>query len=356
MKNKSVMAWGMVGALLLGGCLQDSEQVGKSDDLRPAVMAVYTDYKSYGVARIVEGAVTDSFAVQDAAGFGATIDAFSRVLYVTNQGTGTVTAFRNGVNDADHAIFDISVGKGTNPYQVLQVGSRLFVARWEKNNILVLDAATGDSVRSIDLSANANDEGAVRPCKLEFAGGKLWVLAQGVRSDYTYDSAIAVPVDTGASKAERGIVLPSRNPVAMSVVGEKLYVVSQGSYDTVANAGVERIDLATRKWEATVGGLMGSNKPRACAYAGGRMFLAVMRDKWGTTSELVPFDLATGAMGTPVPGLSAVWSVVSNSSTIWVADRAKSDKHSVAEIDPATATVVRTTKTPLPPAALAILK
>ena len=104
-----------------------------------------------------------------------------------------------------------------------------------------------------------------------------------------------------------------------------------------------------------MGGLMGSNKPRACAYAGGRMFLAVMRDKWGTTTELVPFDLASGTIGAAVPGLSAVWSAVSNSSTIWVSDRAKGDKHVVAEVDPATATVVRSTKTPLPPAALAIL-
>lgn len=343
----------------LSGCLSDTV-VDPTVNVEPAkltVAALYTDYTTYGVARLVDGAVVDSFAIQGAKGGGAALDASGRTLFVVNQATSAIAAYRDGIKDAAHVVFDVNVGKGTNPYQVLQVGSKAYVVRWETNNLLVLNATTGDSVGSIDLSRSASDQGAVKPSKALFAGGKLWVLAQRTRADYTYDSAMLIAVDTGAKIAPRGFVLPGAlNPQDLAEIAGKLYVVSHGTWDVEkANAGVDRFDVATGKWEATVGGLVSKNKPTGCAAVGGRLWVSVARDAWAAQVELVPFDLSTGALGAPVSGLQAVGPLATASGRLWAGDRAKGDKQAVVEIDPATGTILKSTKTALPPSDLAIL-
>ncbi|MEK7394896.1 MAG: hypothetical protein AAB214_20240 [Fibrobacterota bacterium] len=321
------------------------------------VAALYSDYTSYGVARLVDGVVVDSFAIQGAKGSGAVLGASGRTLFVINQATSAITAYRDGINDKAHVVFDVNVGKGTNPYQALQVGSKVYVVRWETNNLLVLSAATGDSIGSIDLSANANAEGAVKPSKALFAGGKLWVLAQRTRADYSYDSAIVVAVDTSSKVAARGVVLPgSVNSQDLAEVAGKLYVVSHGTWDTTqSNAGIDRIDLATGKWEATIGGLMSKNKPTGCASVAGKLWVAVARDNWASKVELVNFDLSTGALGAPVAGLQGVGPLAVSGSRLWAGNKASGDKQAVVEIDPLTGIVLQSTKTPLPPTDLAIL-
>lgn len=341
----------------LSGTVDPVDSSVKPEPAKLTVAALYSDYTSYGVARLVDGVVVDSFSIQDAKGSGAALGSSGRTLFVINQATGALTAYREGIKDRAHVVFDVNVGKGTNPYQALQVGSKVYVVRWETNNLLVLNANTGDSIGSVDLSANANDQGAVKPSKALFAGGKLWVLAQRTRADYSYDSAIVVPVDTGSKVAPRGKVLPGAiNPQDLAELGGKLYVVSHGSWDTTkANGGVDRFDLATGQWEATIGGLIAKNKPTGCAAVAGKLWITVARDAWAAKVELVAFDLSTGALGTPVADLQGVGPLAVSGSRLWAGNKASGDKQAVLEIDPTTGAILRSTKTPLPPTDLAIL-
>jgi len=284
------------------------------------------------------------------------VDASSGVLYVENQNTSEVVAFRNGIADQAHVVFDVNVGKGTDVYQVLQVGNRLFVDRWETNSILVLNAATGDSVRSIDLSANANSDGAVSPARLAFAGGKLWILAQRIRSDYSYDSAMVIGVDTSAKTAPRGVVLPTVDPQDLAVLGSKLYVACHGTWDSVANGGIERLDLATGKWEATITGKLSANKPMNSIMAvGGKLWTIVALDNYGTTSQAVPVDPTSGQFGTAVGATTAAWGLTTDGTFLWLADQASGDQQAVVKLDPSTGAVLGRAKTALPPGAMAVL-
>lgn len=348
----------LLPAVLLAGCFDDAASPVASEgstSTEPAVFVVGTNYTDYSIQKITGTALSD-VGTEQAAGGGVALDAADGVLYILNQKTSVVSAFKGGIDDQEHLVFQKNVGIGTNPYQVAKAASKLYVVRWEANSLLVLNAATGDSVGSIDLSAYANDEGKVKPSAVSFANGHLWILAQGTRSDYSYDMARVIVADTGATKASSAISLGLLNPQQMAFLGGKLYVASHGTWDTTtADGGIEVIDVATHALEKNLTGKLASNKPNGLVAASGKLWAVVHRNAYGTVSEVVPVDQATGAYGTPVTGLSAVWSLASDGSSLWVADRAGSDKHAVVKIAPATGAVLSSVKTALKPAAMTVM-
>ena len=356
----AVLALGAAGTLLASCDSSDKSTSPQQTSSGRSVFVVATDYSTYEL-QLVSGDSANTPAsnvenVADAKGGGVAVDASSGVLYVENQNTSEVVAFRDGIADQSHVVFDVNVGKGTDVYQVLQVGNRLFVDRLETNSILVLNAATGDSVRGIDLSANANSDGAVSPARLAFAGGKLWILAQRIHSDFSYDSGIVIEVDTGAKVATRGVVLPTQNPQDLAVLGTKLYVASHGTYDSVANGGIDRLDLATGKWEATITGLLPANKPLSNLVAvGGKLWTIVALDDYGTTSQAVPVDPSSGQFGAAAGATKSAAGLVTDGTSLWLADQAAGDQQAVVKLDPSTGAVLGRAKTAYAPGALAVL-
>lgn len=320
----------------------------------PSVFVVGTNYTDYSIQKVSGTTVTD-VGTENAAGGGVALDVADSVLYILNQKTSVVTAFKGGIQDQEHLVFQTSVGTGTNPYQVAKAGNKLYVVRWETNNLLVLNATTGDSVGSIDLSAYANSEGKVKASAVSFEGGHLWILAQGTRADYSYDTARVIVADTGATRASGAITLGLLNPQQMAFLNGKLYVVSHGTWDTVSNGGIEVIDAKTHALEKNLTGKLGTNKPYGLVAASGKLWAVVHRDVYGSKSEAVTVDLSTGAYGTPVTGISAVWSLATDGTNLWAADRAANDKHAVVKIDPATGAVHSSVKTALKPAAMAVM-
>lgn len=356
---KKTLLLSLLPMALLSGCFSDDDTTpvapGTSATTEPSLFVVGTDYTNYAIQRILGTTVTD-VGTEDAAGGGVALDVADSVLYILNQKTSVLTAFKDGIEDASHLVFQKSVGTGTNPYQVVKAGSKLYVVRWEANNLLVLNASTGDSVGSIDLSAYANSEGKVKASAASFEGGHLWILAQGTRSDYSYDTARVIVADTGSSKASSAITLGLLNPQQMAFLNGKLYVASHGTWDTAtANGGIEVIDMATHALEKNLTGKVATNRPYGLVAASGKLWAVVHRNAYGTISEAVTVDPSTGAYGTPVTGLSAVWSLATDGTNLWVADRAKSDKHTVAKVNPVTGAVLSNAKTALPPAAMVVM-
>ncbi len=320
----------------------------------PSIFVVGTNYTDYSIQKVSGTTVTD-VGTEAASGGGVALDVADSVLYILNQKTSVVTAFKGGIQDQEHLVFQTSVGTGTNPYQVTKAGNKLFVVRWETNNLLVLNATTGDSVGSIDLSAYANSEGKVKASAVSFEGGNLWILAQGTRSDYSYDTARVIVADTGATKASSAISLGLINPQQMAFLNGKLYVVSHGTWDTVSNGGIEVIDVKTHALEKNLTGKLGTDKPYGLVAASGKLWAVVHRDAYGAKSEAVTVDPVTGAYGTPVTGLSKVWSLATDGTNLWIADRAKGDLHAVVKVDPVTGAVLSSAKTALPPGAMAVM-
>jgi|GEM_PF-2558265 hypothetical protein len=333
-----------------------SQQAGPG----PVVFVIATDGSTtYELQRVPADSNVDSATdvenVSDATGWGVALDGGSGVLYVENQNTDEVVAFRDG--DKSQVLFDVVVGKGTDVYQVLQVGSRLFVDRWNTNSILVLDATSGDSVRSIDLSASVNSDGLVSPSRLAFAGGKLWILAQRIHSDYTsYDSGMVIEVDTGAKAAPRGLTLPTVNPQDLAILGAKIYVASHGSYDATENGGIDRLDLATGRWEATITGKLGAHKPiNNMVSVGGKLWTVLGLDIYADSSIAVSVDPVSGLFGPAVGSTRAVWGLATDGTSLWLSDKATADQQAVVKLDPATGAVLNRAKTALPPGAMAVL-
>ncbi|MEN9355512.1 MAG: hypothetical protein RL318_2837, partial [Fibrobacterota bacterium] len=260
----------------------------------PSLFVVGTDYSNYAIQR-VQGQSLSDVGTEDASGGGVALDVADSVLYIINQKSAVITAFKGGIQDQEHYVFQTSVGAGTNPYQVAKAGNKLFVVRWETNNLLVLNATTGDSIGSIDLSAWANSEGKVKASAITFEGGHLWILAQGTRSDYSYDTGRVILADTNATKASSAIKLGLLNPQAMAFLNAKLYVVSHGTWDTASNGGIEVIDMATHTLEKNLTGKLGTNKPYGLVAVNGKLWSVVHRDAYGMTSEAATVDLVTGA-------------------------------------------------------------
>jgi len=351
MKKKLLLS--LLPMALLAGCFEDS---GSDSVLNPgsdsgtgtSVFVVATDYKSYQVQKIQGTAVSDVYNV----GNDAALSVADGVLYVINRSKAVVTAYRGGIADASHLVFQVSVGTGTNPYQVTKAGGKLYVTRFAVNSLLVLNAASGDSIGSIDLSAFANADGLVSPVQTEFVDGKLWILAQATTKTWGYDTARVLFADTNASRASSGIALKLLNPQNMAVLSGKVYVSSRGTYDTVANAGIEVVDVATRTREKTLTGPMGYSKTGKLAVASGKLWV-VTNGAW-PAAEAVPVNLSTGALGTAVGGFPSIANLTSDGSNIWLSDRTDGT-YAVVKIDPLTGAVLSSVKTALKPDAIAVM-
>lgn len=343
----------LLGAVsLLGGCFGSEDNSTNSSNLQPSgVYAVVTpaDYSTYAVQTLGSGSAVTFKDFGSSASSGLALNSADGILYIINQGTGELQAWKDGSIQ-----FDVNVGATSNPYQALKIGSKLYVVRWNSNKLLVLNASNGSTLDSIDLSKSANREGAVSPAKAAFIGGKLWILAQRY-SSYTYDSGMVIITDTGADTAPRGIALAAKNPQGIAVVGSNVYVASHGSWDTAtADGGFDLFNAATGAWTkrltATAVG-----KPADLVAVAGSLWAIVYTDAY-TTTKVVPVSTVDGSQGAAVAGLSAANSLATDGTYLWVSDRAAGDKQAVWKLNGSTGAAISSVKTTYPPTALAIVQ
>lgn len=341
----------LLGAVsLLGGCFDSDSPTSPSSDAQPSgVYAVATNYSTYAVQALGSGAAVMFKDFGSEASKGLALSSADGILYIMNQGTGDLQAWKGGSIQ-----FDVNVGATSNPYQALKVGNKLYVVRWNSNKLLVLNASNGSALDSIDLSKSANNEGAVNPAKAAFIGGKLWILAQRMRADYSYDSGMVIITDTGVATAPCGIALAAKNPQGIAVVGGNAYVASHGSWDaTTADGGFDLFDAATGAWKKRLTAVS-VGKPADLVAVAGNLWAIVYTDAF-TTTKVVPVS-SEGLQGAAVAGLSAANSLVADNTYLWVSDRAADDKHAVWKLNGSTGAAISSVKTAYPPAALAIVQ
>lgn len=340
------------GVSLLGGCFGSDDNSTNSTDSGNGtkVYAVATDYSNYAVQSVESGTAAPfkDFANTPSGG-GLALSSADGVLYIINQKTGELQAWKNSAIQ-----FDVNVGAASNPYQVLKVGNKLYVVRWNCNNLLVLGASKGDSIGSLDLSKSANKEGVVNPAKAAFIGGKLWILAQRMFTDYSYDSGMVIVADTGVATAPRGIALAAKDPQAIAAVGSNVYVASHGSWDvTTADGGFDLFNVATGTWTKRLSAVA-IGKPADLVAVAGNLWAIVYTDAY-TTTKVVPVS-SEGLQGAAVAGLAAANTLATDGSYLWVSDRAAGDKQAVWKLDGSTGAAISSVKTAYPPAALAIVQ
>lgn len=142
-----------------------------------------------------------------------------------------------------------SVGAGTNPQDIVVIDSMAYVSRFSSSDLLVINPSTGETIKTIDLSSLADDDGYPEMGLMYYIADYNYLFVEIQRIDTTTwtsvpPSYLAV-IDTVTDLLVDTISLQNINPVTDMKYDESkkmLYVGCTGSYG-VLDGGIEEIDV-----------------------------------------------------------------------------------------------------------------
>jgi YVTN family beta-propeller protein len=142
-----------------------------------------------------------------------------------NQNNSSLTYFKFSDSTATTDFFQTQTGRalGDVGNDIQRVGNKLYVLVNVSSKIEVLDARTGNAIRTIPIRDSLNR--ARQPRTMAFSGNKLFVS--------NFDGTVSV-IDT-ASLQIVGSVRVGRNPDGMTIQNGRLYVTNSGGLDLTGN-------------------------------------------------------------------------------------------------------------------------
>jgi hypothetical protein len=232
-----------------------------------------------------------------------------------------------------------SVGNGTNPKDIAFVSpDKIFVSRYDSNELLIMNPATGAHLGTIDLSQFADGDGLCEMDHMIMKDGILFVSIQRIdRNNYWMpvgDSYIAVidaaadsliDVDPG-TPGTQAIPLTASNPftdLKFDSDGYTILVACAGLWG-VTDGGIEKIDPVSMSsqgfmiTEAAAGGDI--NEFEILSADKGYIILATP----SFTTDIIPFDPSAGTAGPPIyspPGWVLNDIEISPEGELFVADQ-----------------------------------
>lgn len=229
-----------------------------------------------------------------------------------------------------------SVGNGSNPQDIeFASASKAFVTRYELDDLLVVNPATGAVLDSIPLAPFADADGIPEMSRMAIRGGRLFVALQRLDRNNFYVPAggsqiVVVDVATHAVldanpalPGTQGVLLPAQNPKTELVVDEsgRLVVGCAGEFG-VLDGAVVRLDPATFAvtTEITEGALGGDLNDVATLDAA-RGFAVVNDASFATLLKSYRRDLATTQTVLATPGFDLADIEINDRSELWVCDR-----------------------------------
>lgn len=169
-----------------------------------------------------------------------------------------------------------SVGNGSNPHDIAFVSeTKAYVSRNNRNQLLIVNPTTGDSLGSVNLSTFADADGLPEASQMTLYNNRLFVaclrLNQNGGFGPTDFSVIAVVdvttdqlIDTNPTTVGvQGIVMAGKNPTGAVVQGNK-WILSTVNTFGATDGGIEVIHLDSLKTEGiaidekTIGGDLGA--------------------------------------------------------------------------------------------------
>lgn len=229
-----------------------------------------------------------------------------------------------------------SVGNGSNPQDIeFASASKAFVTRYELDDLLVVNPATGAVLDSIPLAPFADADGIPEMSRMAIRGGRLFVALQRLdRNDFyapaggsqivVVDVATHAVLDANpALPGTQGVLLPAQNPKTELVVdaGGRLVVGCAGAFGLLDGA-VVRLDPATLAvtTEITEGALGGDLNDVATLDAV-RGFVVVNDASFATVLKSYRRDLATAQTVLASPGFDLADIEINDRGELWVCDR-----------------------------------
>ncbi|MBN1884379.1 MAG: hypothetical protein JW876_02495 [Candidatus Krumholzibacteriota bacterium] len=235
------------------------------------------------------------------------------LVYVVNRGGADNVQVIDPENDW-RTVRQFSVGNGLNPQDIaFFTATKAYVARYETNDLLVVDPADGSWLGTIDLSMFADADGLCEMNRLCIVGERLFVTIQRIDRNNWWmpvgDSYVAV-VDCAADtlldtdSGEPGIqpiALAAANPfsdIELDPVTNRILVSCVGTWG-IADGGVEIVNPWTLESEGflVTESAAGGDINDVEIYSPTIGYLVVTNASWNT--DLVSFDPSTGlATGT----------------------------------------------------------
>jgi hypothetical protein len=303
------------------------------------------------------------------------VKTYRRSVYLLERsGKDNLLRFEEGKLGEGALLYQKNLGKNINITDIAFVDDeKAYISCNLSKFLLVINPQTGSATDSIDLSAfNAfphTSDSATIPYMQSLAlyHGKLYVSCQRLKVDnqgypQPADSSVIAIITVAENTLSGSIILTRKNPASMEILGDKLYVVSTGTWGDASDGGIERIDCASGTNEGVIieEQKFGGDISTLCCINAEKAYVAVAKNSLDYTSfwtELVAFNPAGGTVGEKVDSIeNAFGGTVFDGRLLYVGDRSKTAP-GIVVVDPATNKKVGGPyDTGLPPGSLAYLK
>lgn len=277
------------------------------------------------------------------------------------------------VKDVD---YQVSLGTNVNVFDMaFRSSSIAYVTQYQASDVLIVDPQTGSVDGTIDLSnyvAFAGTDSAEAfpfAAVLAFHGQYLYVALQRLRTvemeTYTSfapaDTSLILVIDAN-NEVIKAIPLEFKNPTALSICENNLYVTSSGSWMSSSDGGVEVIDMNSNTNTGVVAeeSDFGGTISGFVVISASKAYMTVGKNNNDFTlfwTDLLEFDPTTGAVGQKVEGIeNAFGGLAWDGTYLYVGDRGVTEP-GIVVIDPSdNSKVGETIQVGMPPYSLAILE
>jgi hypothetical protein len=181
------------------------------------------------------------------------------MIYVINRLGGDNILVLDG-KDLRKAVRQFSTGKGSNPQDIAFVSpTRAYVARYDRASLLIVNPATGDSLKAVDLSAFADADGVPEMAQVFVVGSRVYVTCQRLDRKARFaptDKSVVAVIDARAdtvmdldpgTAGVQGIDLTLKNPISAALQNGKIYLSCVGAYSILTDGGIEVVDTAQNR-------------------------------------------------------------------------------------------------------------
>lgn len=279
------------------------------------VVIATSDFTSGSLASLRVGADSASVNLINTHGDNA-VRSYNGMVYVINR-LGADNILVLDPKDLRRPVKQFSVGNGSNPQDIAFISpTKAYVPRYGRTGLLVVNPATGDSLKAIDLSAFADADGIPEMTSAFAVGTRVYVTCQRLDQKARFaptDKSVVAVIDAEAdtvidldpkTAGVQGIDLTLKNPGSAALRNGRIYLSCVGSYSDFKDGGIEVVDLAQNRslgvgvGEVTLGGNAGP-----LAMSSDSTGYVVVSDA-SFTNSIKQFDLSAKTASAPLKGHS----------------------------------------------------
>ncbi|OGG49123.1 MAG: hypothetical protein A3F84_26790 [Candidatus Handelsmanbacteria bacterium RIFCSPLOWO2_12_FULL_64_10] len=305
-KTYSIVALGIFATLVAAVSLAAAQDL---------VVIATSDFTSGSLASLRVGADSASVNLINTHGDNA-VRSYSGMVYVINR-LGADNILVLDPKNLRRPVKQFSVGNGANPQDIaFASATKAYVPRYDRPGLLVVNPATGDSLKAIDLSAFADADGAPEMAAAFVVGKRVYVTCQRLDRKARFaptDKSVIAVIDAEAdtvidldpkTAGVQGIDLALKNPGSAVLRNGRIYLSCVGSYSDFKDGGIEVVDTAQNRslgagiTEEVLGGNVGP-----LAVASDSAGFVVVSDA-SFANSIKRFDLSARTASGPLTGHS----------------------------------------------------